>query len=51
MYRESLLLASGLKYSRLIKEVFRYLLEVVFEAKSSCNFTENTVFIKLEQIL
>jgi hypothetical protein len=41
----------GLKYSRLIKEVSRYLLEVVFEAKSSCNFTENTVIIRLEQTL
>ena len=39
----------GLKYSYLIKEISRYLLEVAFEAKSSCDVTENTVIIKLEQ--
>ena len=39
----------GLKYSYLIKEISRYLLEVAFEAKSSCGITENTVIIKLEQ--
>jgi hypothetical protein len=39
----------GLKYSYLIKEISRYLLEVAFESKSSCNVTENTVVIKLEQ--
>jgi hypothetical protein len=38
----------GLKYSRLIKEVSTYLLEVVFGAKSSCNITENTVIIRLQ---
>jgi hypothetical protein len=37
----------GLKYSYLIKEISRYLLEVAFEAKSSCNITENIVIIKL----
>lgn len=38
----------GLKYSYLFKEISRYLLEVAFELKSSCNITENTVVIKLE---
>jgi hypothetical protein len=41
----------GLKYSYLIREISRYLLEVAFEAKSSCDVTENTVIIKLEQQL
>lgn len=39
----------GRKYSYLIKEISRYLLEIAFEAKSSCGVTENTVIIKLEQ--
>ena len=39
----------GLKYSYLIREVSKYLLEVAFEAKSSCDITENTVVIKLKQ--
>lgn len=39
----------GLKYSYLIKEISRYLLEVAFEAKSSCDVTENTVVIKFKQ--
>jgi hypothetical protein len=39
----------GIKYSYLIKEISRYLLEVAFEAKSSCDVTENTVIIALEQ--
>jgi hypothetical protein len=39
----------GIKYSYLIKEISRYLLEVAFEAKSSCDVTENAVIIKLEQ--
>jgi hypothetical protein len=39
----------GLNYSYLIKEISRYLLEVAFESKSSCNVTANTVVIKLEQ--
>jgi hypothetical protein len=38
----------GPKYSHLIKEISRYLLEVAFETKSSCEITENTVIIKLE---
>lgn len=41
----------GLKYSYLIKEISRCLLEVAFEAKSSCDVTENTVIIKLEQVM
>ena len=39
----------GIKYSHLIKEISRYLLEVAFEAKSSCDVTENAVIITLEQ--
>ncbi len=39
----------GQKYSYLIREVSKYLLEVAFEAKSSCDITENTVVIKLKQ--
>jgi hypothetical protein len=39
----------GQKYSYLIKEISRYLLEVAFETKSSCDVTENTVIIKVEQ--
>lgn len=40
----------GIKYSYLIKEISRYLLEVAFESKSSsCNITENAVIIKVEQ--
>jgi hypothetical protein len=39
----------GIKYSYLIKEISRYLLEVAFQAKSSCDVTENAVIIKLEQ--
>ena len=38
----------GLKYSYLIREISRYLLEVAFESNSSCNITENTVIINLE---
>jgi len=38
----------GTKYSHLIKEISRYLLEVAFETKSSCDITENAVIIKLE---
>jgi hypothetical protein len=33
----------------LIKEISMYILEVAFEAKLSCDVTENTVVIKLEQ--
>jgi hypothetical protein len=39
----------GIKYSYLIKEISRYLLEIAFEAKSFCDITENTVIIKVEQ--
>jgi hypothetical protein len=39
----------GAKYSYIIKEISRYLLEVAFGSKSSCEVTENTVIIKLEQ--
>jgi hypothetical protein len=39
----------GIKYSYLIKEISRYLLEVAFEKKSSCDVTENAVIIKVEQ--
>jgi hypothetical protein len=39
----------GIKYSYLIKEISRYLLEVAFEAKSSCDVTENAIIIKIEQ--
>jgi hypothetical protein len=39
----------GIKYSQLIKEISRYLLEVAFQTKSSCDVTENTIIIKLEQ--
>ena len=39
----------GRKYSFLIKEISRYLLEVAFETKSSCDITENAVIIKVEQ--
>ena len=39
----------GWKYSYLIKEISKYLFQVAFEAKSSCNITENSVIITLEQ--
>ena len=39
----------GRKYSYLIKEISRYLLDVAFEKKSSCDVTENAVIIKVEQ--
>ena len=39
----------GQKYSYLIKEISRYLLEAAFETKSSCDVTENTVVIKIGQ--
>jgi hypothetical protein len=39
----------GRKYSYLIKEISRYLLEIAFEKKSSCDVTENAVIIKIEQ--
>ena len=39
----------GRKYSYLIKEISRYLLEIAFETKSSCDVTENAVIIKIGQ--
>jgi hypothetical protein len=39
----------GQKYSYLIKEISRLLLEIAFEKKSSCEVTENAVIIKVEQ--
>jgi hypothetical protein len=39
----------GHKYSYLIKEISRYLLEIALQTKSSCDVTENAVIIKVEQ--
>ncbi len=39
----------GSKYSYLIREIVRYLLEIAFEAKSSCDVTNNAVIIKVEK--
>ena len=39
----------GPKYFHLIKEISRYLLEIAFETKSSCDVTDNSVVIKIEQ--
>ncbi len=39
----------GQKYSYLIKEISRCLLEVAFETKSSCDVTENAVIVKIWQ--
>jgi hypothetical protein len=39
----------GHKYSFLIKEISRNLLEVAFQTKSSCEITENAVIIKIWQ--
>lgn len=39
----------GPKYSYLIKEISRYLLEVALQTKSSCDVTDNAVVIKIEQ--
>ena len=39
----------GRKYSYLIKEISRYLLEIAFETKSSCDVTENAVIVKIWQ--
>jgi hypothetical protein len=38
----------GFKYSYLIKEISRYLLEVAFEAKASYDVTDDTLVIKVE---
>ena len=37
----------GQKYSYLIKEISRYLLEVALQTKSSCDVTDNAVIIKI----
>ena len=39
----------GRKYLYLVKEVCRYLLEIAFQTKSSCDVTENAVIIKIWQ--
>ncbi len=39
----------GHKYSHLIKEISRYLLEVALHTKSTCEITENAVIIKIWQ--
>jgi hypothetical protein len=39
----------GQKNSYLIREISRYLLEVAFEKKLSCDVTENAVILKVEQ--
>jgi hypothetical protein len=39
----------GHKYSYLIKEISRYLLEVAFQTKSSCEITDNAVIITIWQ--
>ena len=39
----------GFKYSHLIKEISRYLLEVAFEAKSSYYVTDDTIALKLQE--
>lgn len=41
----------GYNYSFLIKEISRYILEVAFKTQASCNFTDNTVVIELEQLV
>jgi hypothetical protein len=41
----------GPKYSYLIREITRYLLEIAFEAKSSCDVTNNAVIIKVKKLL
>ena len=38
----------GLKYSYLIREICRYLLEVAFEAKASYNITDDTLVIEAD---
>jgi len=39
----------GQKYSYLIKEISRYLFEVAFETRSSCDVTKNTIVIRIWQ--
>jgi hypothetical protein len=41
----------GYKYSYLIKEISMYILEVAFEIRASCNITDNTVVIELDQVV
>ena len=41
----------GYNYSFSIKEISRYILEVAFKTQASCNFTDNTVVIELEQLV
>ena len=38
----------GHKYSYLIKEISRYILEVAFEAQTSCDITDNSVMIMIK---
>jgi hypothetical protein len=39
----------GPKYSYLIREIAIYLLQIAFEAKSSCSVTNNAVIIKVDK--
>ena len=39
----------GHKYSYLIKEISRYILEVAFEAQTSCDITDNSVMIMIKR--
>jgi hypothetical protein len=39
----------GPKYSYLIKQIARNLLDVAFDTKSSCDVTENAVVIEIKQ--
>jgi len=41
----------GRKYSHLIKEISKYMLEVAFETKLHCNVTDNAVIIKFDKKL
>jgi hypothetical protein len=38
----------GIKYSYLIKEICRYLLEVAFEAKASYNMTDDSLIMEID---
>ena len=38
----------GLKYSFLVRDISRYLLEVAFEARASYNITDDTLVIKMD---
>jgi hypothetical protein len=37
----------GYKYSFLSKEIYRYVLEEIFEIKSSTNLTDNSVLLDI----